>query len=1035
MRPNRAGRGVVEAAFLLIPIMLSPIPLQGQGVVGALSGHIADEGGRPVAGAALAVPALGISVRSDVRGTYILQDLPVGMLRVRVEVPGGPTLDVPEVRIHADLTSRLDFRLEAGGSRVVAIPGRAELLDPTSRATLTGEVLRGLPVDDIRSALRTEVGVVETDAGGGPIVRGGGSGEAPVFLDDVPFRIASGRAFAFGPGTNAVEEATVFEGPLASPLGNAQSGVINLVTRSGGSGWRGGLTAATDAMFGSGTNIGLNRFQAFADGSPFGSLSVFAAATLQGENAVPRGAGTAEVQAFLPGGVDTTVLDVRPEGTQEVTIPKFIQYSGDCASAENFDTACHGRQFPDDWRTALTMSGRAEWRYGAGSRLGLTAFHDLSQGQTWPGAFTFDREAYTGTRRTGTALVLNWEQRVRASVTVHAALSGQVDQLTSGVLDVGWSSTHRSPAGGIVLDPMRFLVDFDHFSIDTGAAAVTRLASDADWERLVTNVMTNTGTRVPYWNRTDLTVGQAYRMNPWAAASGLPTRGLETGYPVTTLTDRRYWIARGYADWQPSSHHRVRGGAELETSRVNFFKGLLISQIGGTLYSEAPRQAALFADYRLTYGSVVLDAGLRWDRFDPNTSFPVVPGRIFTHPKFDPADPLDPADSVFAPASARSIISPRLRVAYAGLPGLGVRLGIARQAQPPAASILYGGKNRDLAFSSTFDGFSTDLESPRSWLMELGVRGAMGLGLLLDVAGYIKTRDDEVGYRIRQYYDPTTLFNMNVLVAANFDAETVKGIDVGLTGRAGAWLDARIGYGYLDADRPFDPESDRKHTVAGRIGLRGPTDGTSAGWLAWLVRGGEAWAQFRVGSGAPYTRLHNTGAGYITPVVVIGDAYDPVAIGTTPAIREFDLRISKQVRLGQVRWTVFGDFRNLLGFTNTLQVFAETGDVTNDLHRALATSPERARLQNEAGGYWTTVTKNGATLGAADLRASCDTWPGGAVNCVLLRRAEARWGDGDGLYDELEQQTAFDALYNLFYGPWYFHGAPRHMRLGVEVRF
>ncbi len=396
MRPARARfvvmRGAVVAAFLMFPITL-----EGQGIVGALAGRVTDEGGRPVAGVAIAVPALGFSVRSDARGSYVLPDLPVGTHDVRVEAPGGLALDVAEVRVHADLATRLDFRIEAGGSRIVAVPGRSELLDPTSRVTLTGEALRALPVDDIRGALRTAVGVVETDDGDGPIVRAGRSGEAPVYLDGVPFRIAPGRAFGFGPGTNALEEVILFNGPLSAPFGNAQSGVINLVSRSGGSRWHAGFTGATDAMFGSGTSIGFNRFEAFGGGSPFGRLRVFASATLQGESAVPQGAGTADVRAYVPGGVDTTVTEVTPDGTQQVTIPKFIQYSGDCASTDNFDTACHGRRFPDDWSTALTLSGRADWRYGAGSRVGLTVFHDLSQGQTWPGA----RSRSTGRRTPG----------------------------------------------------------------------------------------------------------------------------------------------------------------------------------------------------------------------------------------------------------------------------------------------------------------------------------------------------------------------------------------------------------------------------------------------------------------------------------------------------------------------------------------------------------------------------------------------------------------------------------------------------------
>jgi hypothetical protein len=1033
-------RAVVRALVLVAStrlggsFLLLPTTLDAQGITGGLAGRVDDVAGRPVPGARILVPALGVATTSDAQGAYLLSSLPVGRLAVRVDYPTGPVLDVTDVPVHPDLVGRLNFRLETGaggaGLRVVAVPASGELLDPTSRVTLSGDVLRNLPVDDIRQALRTEAGVVETDAGAGPLVRGGQAGEAVVFLDDVPLRIAQGRAFAFGPGTNALEEVTLFDGALAVPFGNAQSGVINLVTRTGGARLRAGLNGATDGMFGSGTSIGFNRFQGFVSGSPFGKVSLFAAATLQGENAVPRGAGTEDVQAFVPGGVDTTVADVTYEGTRDVTIPQFIQYSGQCDPEDNFGVACQGRRFPDDWSTALTMSGRAAWQYGAGSEVALSVLHDWSQGQTWPATYTFDQAAYTGTRRAGTALVLNWQHRLRGSVTLHAAVSRQWDRVTSGALNVGWSGTHESPAGGIVLDPMQFVVDFDRFSIDTGPGAVTRLESDADWDQLVYNVRTNTGTRLPYWHRTDLSASQAYRMNPWAVATGIPTAGLDD--PATILANRRYWIARAYAAWQPSVHHRLRGGAELETSRLNSFNGTLINQTYMSLYAEAPREAALFGDYRLTYGLVVLDAGLRWDRFDPNTSFPVVPGRIFTSPGFDPADPAGSFDSVFARAPAHGVVSPRLRVAYGGIPGTGVRLGISRQAQPPAASVLYHGINSDLNFTFTDDGFGRSVEVPRSLVMELGVRRTLGPHLLFDVAGYLKTRDNELTYRFQRYLDPYSGTDINLLVLANFDTASVKGIDASLTATAGSWLDARIDYSYQGTDLAL--VEGRRHTVAGRVGLRAPTDVRGGRWLGGLVSGAEMWAQFRVASGYPFTKLRNLGAGTIAPSLA-GQMEEPLGSSTTPAIKELDLRVSKQVRIAGLSWSLFADVRNLLGFTNTVRVFAETGTTTNDLHRVLFSSPERAILISEAGPYVTTVTRDGQSVMAVDLRADCATWPGGVVNCELLRRAEARWGNGDGVYDEIEEQTALDALYNLLFGPWYFHGAPRTIRLGMALRF
>ena len=76
--------------------------------------------------------------------------------------------------------------------------------------------------------------------------------------------------------------------------------------------------------------------------------------------------------------------------------------------------------------------------------------------------------------------------------------------------------------------------------------------------------------------------------------------------------------------------------------------------------------------------------------------------------------------------------------------------------------------------------------------------------------------------------------------------------------------------------------------------------------------------------------------------------------------------------------------------------------------------------------------------GAIDLRPSCGTWTGstpGPVNCAALRQVEARYGDGDGVYTLDEQTTALNAFYDRFNGPQGFYDQPRHIRLGLELKF
>ncbi len=83
-----------------------------------------------------------------------------------------------------------------------------------------------------------------------------------------------------------------------------------------------------------------------------------------------------------------------------------------------------------------------------------------------------------------------------------------------------------------------------------------------------------------------------------------------------------------------------------------------------------------------------------------------------------------------------------------------------------------------------------------------------------------------------------------------------------------------------------------------------------------------------------------------------------------------------------------------------------------------------------------TIIKDGEELQAIDL-SNCTGWAGSGqeADCVLVRRAEARFGDGDGLYDEDEQLVALNEWYERFNGVQTFLGNPRHIRLGIELAF
>ena len=163
---------------------------------------------------------------------------------------------------------------------------------------------------------------------------------------------------------------------------------------------------------------------------------------------------------------------------------------------------------------------------------------------------------------------------------------------------------------------------------------------------------------------------------------------------------------------------------------------------------------------------------------------------------------------------------------------------------------------------------------------------------------------------------------------------------------------------------------------------------------------------------------------------------------TMPWIKNVDLRVTRGFRISGRDLTVFADFRNLFNWTNLNSIFAETGDVVNDKYKEIWLSPYITALENEAGGLWHSqaVTKNGvtSTMFAMDLNDCSQYAPSknyGVPNCLMLRRTEERFGNGDHVFDESELNTAMGQFYLANNGPWTKYGAGLNIRFGFEFNF
>ncbi len=1122
-QPSRWGLArLARATAAALALTFGAGQLFAQGTTGKVEGTVRDQSGAPIAGAQVLIVGSAFASTTNEQGYYFLNNVPAGVMTVRAQFIGYAPAEVRNVRVFAGQTMTVNLALEQRAIEVGGITVTVEQnpLVPrdqvTSKPIVSGDLIEQLPADNIQQVLRLQPGVVEGNRG--LVIRGGRPGEAAVYVDGVQIRNLSGgfgrdasggTSGTVSVGTNAVEEASVTTGSIGVEFGDAQAGVVSLVTRAGGSNFRGTLSYSTDELSGQTYGQGLHRIEGSIGGPIANNLTFFVGTVISGQQNARQGIGAEDVPIYVQNGLDTSNPEA-PNGY--VTVPRT---PGDPYSDSTivgipaFTRYSEGSRRPEAWSNTFQANAKLQYTFGTGSRLSMTYLTSRDQNLGAPFFTLYNPQARTGQRQNSSALILNWTQNLASSseraLFLEANASWQRDDFIFGGIDPTWYEENRDP-GLFWFSPssMQFLVDRDNFPID---------------DRLITNIRMGgstcqgnrpdgSGACVPFIGRTDfIQTGGGYRYNPYGVTAGIfGVNGYADFNPVFGRETRL--TARVNLDWQVDRYNRIRFGGDWLSATDDNYTSDLNETFGLDAYRNSPSRFGLFAQDRLDLGDVVVELGLRYDRFNPDLMFPRAFGRTFNDPlrtgdlttAFTAADTamgqrcgqlystVTSASATYADtvalstcnmvsAPTRSRVSPSLRVSFPVTDQTGFRLSYSHQVQIPDFNRMAQRANADASYTNTNATYGAPLNYGRSILFEFGVRHAFSNDLVLDVSAYNKDKVSDIAARIVGFYDVQNGRTINYNVMTNEDFGNARGIDVKMDARVGSLFNGSVSYTFQSArstgsdpfeylnttsrqvstvtnDRSPPPQAllptrdDRTHTIAGAATVTFPHGWNSGNWYGSILQDFGFFATFRVASGLPYTRMINDGNGQVGPgnnFGLAGSAAEPLNASRTPWIKNVDLRVTRAFRLGQSRdITAFADFRNLFNWTNIVAVWAETGDTRNELFEDEQLTDVRVTLNNDAGQLVTSrsITRNGTTrtLTGIDL-SDCSNYaygPGGirgTPDCLLLRGAERRFGDGDRFFDTEEQDASFQSYYDATNGPQGFKGAGFNMRLGFELHF
>jgi len=254
------------------------------GTTGIIAGVVRDaKSGLPLSGVNIIVEGTSLSTVTDTNGRFTVANVPPGDYVVRAELVGYATTTVRDIQVTMDDRAQIEVSMEEEATReeevVITRPKpmiQRDIVSTLNLITAQQEPLTRLDPTTVRSAtgvLSALPGVIVEPSGSGQIhVRGGKADQTGWYLEGMPITDPNTGMFGTNLYTTGVSKFQAYTGGFGAEYGNAISGVLNEVKKTGAdvSGLRmnleGGDYSYSDGQIelGSGTGDTFNYYVAAA---------------------------------------------------------------------------------------------------------------------------------------------------------------------------------------------------------------------------------------------------------------------------------------------------------------------------------------------------------------------------------------------------------------------------------------------------------------------------------------------------------------------------------------------------------------------------------------------------------------------------------------------------------------------------------------------------------------------------------------------------------------------------------------------------
>jgi len=924
----------------IVFILIVSSSLSG-GTTGKLTGVVKDEeSGNSLIGCNIIINGTLLGASSNEKGDYYILNIPPGKYNIRYEMMGYKKLIQESVSISIDKTTRLNVALKSSvieGEEVTVIAERKLIqFDVTqSEAIITSEELEGMPVTEVSEVLRLQGGMTQ-DAGGGLHMRGGRTSEVSYMVDGVPMSDTYDGGISVQIENDNIQELQVISGTFNAEYGKALTGVVNMVTKDGGNRFEGSLNTYTgdyttnDPLF---PNLG-----SYAIDDDYSISANLSGPIIPGRITIYSSGRINNSKGWL-------------NGLQTFTIYGDTVFK-DNNSNQYFD---NGDQKEEpyytslNWYKAWSTQNKITFNISPSTIIKFNTIFNFREGQNYNHGLQLVKDGQITNYNQGRFLSLNLSHSFSSRSFVQFNASEYTHSYQSYLFD----------------DPLdqRYITPDSLFWAHIQAT-------------LPQHVIEEYGDQVLYF--------PAYSFSRWGVNTNrfereTRTRGIKLDF--TSQIDKYNQMKIG-ADY--TEHNLTLDTYSLlDLSQADQVFSPYVPDIGSfsrTTYEHSPNEIALYLQDKIEYGDIILNIGLRYERFDPKSRIPKnIHEPYIQNPRNPALDSLSiselenidwgavsytDVDSLgnnvehtyaehyarfndqpalinytgwWKKTSIKSQVSPRMAVAYPISDKGVIHFAYGYFFKIPDHYLLYNNTDYKLTETGTNFGIfgNPELKPETTISYELGLKQEVAINTRLELRAFYRDARNYVSSGI-----PIDLGDgKSYYTYINKDYSNSRGIIATIYRRISRSLGGQLDYTYQIAEGAnSDPTEEFGAVLAGNEPTRSiiPLDWDQThNFNGSIFASTKKWGVntiFQYGSGYPYTP-------FITNYEMQGEVLSNVLKRNSrrkPTTFRIDLKLHRKINFNKINGRIYLSVYNLTDRRNEIIVYGDSGksDETIEKRRA-----------------------------------------------------------------------------------------------------